>query len=127
MPRRAVTVAAYGQIVQLYQDRLYNVLLRMVGDAEEARELTQETFTRGLSKIEGFRGEASPYTWLFRIGINLSISHLRRSQKHRTFSLDGAPPGGNGQSHGGQASGLLDRMAAVGDSPAQAVEKRTAQ
>ena len=37
--------SAYGQIVVLYQDRLFNALLRMVGEAEEARELTQETFT----------------------------------------------------------------------------------
>jgi RNA polymerase sigma-70 factor (ECF subfamily) len=116
--------AAFGQIVELYQDRLYNALLRMVGDAEEARELTQETFTRGLSKIEGFRGESSPYTWLFRIGINLSISHMRRSQKRRTFSLDGKSSDGNGVPHGSQASGLLDRMAAGGESPPEAVERR---
>ena len=38
---------AFGQIVLLYQDRLYNAVLRIVGEPEEARELTQETFTRG--------------------------------------------------------------------------------
>src|SRR5687767_12883710 len=56
--------AAYGQLVVAYQDRLYNAVLRMVGDAEEARELTQETFTRGLMKLDSFRGDAGPYTWL---------------------------------------------------------------
>ena len=61
---------AYGQIVVLYQDRLYNAVLRLVGDREEARELTQEAFTRGLEKIDSFRGDASPYTWLFRIAAN---------------------------------------------------------
>ena len=68
---------AFGQIVLLFQDRLYNAILRMVGDPDEARELTQETFTRALVKIESFRGESGPYTWLFRIAVNLSISQLQ--------------------------------------------------
>ena len=79
---------AYGQIVVLYQDRLYNAVLRLVGDREEARELTQEAFTRGLEKLDSFRSEASPYTWLFRIAVNLAISQLRKVQKTRVFSLD---------------------------------------
>jgi RNA polymerase sigma-70 factor (ECF subfamily) len=122
--------SAYGQIVVLYQDRLFNALLRMVGEAEEARELTQETFTRGLEKIESFRGEASPYTWLFRIGMNLAISNLRRSQRARVFSLDGsdlrgARHDGNGQVHRhDQAAALVERIAAAdSQSPAGIAEK----
>jgi len=117
--------SAYGQIVVLYQDRLFNALLRMVGEPEEARELTQETFTRGLEKIATFRGEASPYTWLFRIGMNLAISNLRRSQRMRVFSLDGVPRGGNGQlRREDQAAALVDRLAsAKGDTPPQAAER----
>jgi RNA polymerase sigma-70 factor (ECF subfamily) len=119
--------SSYGQIVVLYQDRLFNALLRMVGETEEARELTQETFARGLEKVDTFRGEASPYTWLFRIGMNLAISNLRRSQRVRIFSLDGAGShGGNGSPHRrDQASALIDRIAsAKGDSPAQAAERK---
>jgi RNA polymerase sigma-70 factor (ECF subfamily) len=120
---------AYGQLVLAYQDRLYNGLLRIVGDRDEARELTQEAFTRGLEKLESFRGEASPYTWLFRIGMNLALSQLRAVQRHRTFSLD--RPGING--HGAkappgrpdgnqtQAAGLVDR---VTRSPAEQLEQR---
>ena len=122
--------AAYGQIVILYQDRLYNALLRMVGDPEEARELTQEAFTRGLIKLDSFRGDASPYTWLFRIGVNLAISQLRKVQRHRVFSLDRPSSNGNGKHHGAdsgddQASGLLERMKDRSSAtPADAVEKR---
>ena len=79
---------AYGQIVILYQDRLYNAVLRLVGEREEARDLTQEAFARGLEKIDSFRGDASPYTWLFRIAVNLAISQLRKIQRRRVFSLD---------------------------------------
>src|SRR5688500_9385976 len=95
---------AYGKLVAIYQDRLYNAILRIVGDHDEARELAQETFTRGLDKLDGFRGEASPYTWLFRIATNLAISRLRKVQRHRTFSLDRP----FGESSGGRGNGGND-------------------
>jgi len=116
--------AAYGQIVLAYQDRLYNAVLRLVGDREEARELTQEAFTRGLMKLDSFRGDASPYTWLFRIAVNLAISRLRKVQRHRVFSLS-AP--GHGKDNGGdeQGSGLIDRVAAKSaTTPAADLEAR---
>src|SRR5918993_4387514 len=105
---------AYGQLAVRYQDRLYNAIVRMVGDREEARELTQEALTRGLSKLDSFRGDSSPYTWLFRIAVNLAISELRKVQRHRVFSLD-APAGlngraGRGSSDDDQAAGLVDRV-----------------
>ena len=118
---------AFGQIVVLYQDRLYNALLRVIGDPEEARELTQETFTRALVKIDSFRGEAGPYTWLFRIGVNLAISQLRKIQRHRTFSLDrpATAGGANGAENDDQASSLIDRVAQDrGASPADNAETR---
>jgi RNA polymerase sigma-70 factor (ECF subfamily) len=103
---------AYGQIILLYQDRLFNAMLRLVGDREEARELTQEAFTRGLSKLESYRGDASPYTWLFRIAVNLAISQLRKEQRVRVFSLDRPAASGNGQGRdSSQAANLVDRFA----------------
>ncbi len=106
--------ASYGQLVVAYQDRLYNALLRLVGDSEEARELTQEAFTRGLMKLNSFRGDASPYTWLFRIAVNLAISHLRKVQRHRVFSLDAPPRNGNGRHDDDQASSLAERVSRNG-------------
>jgi RNA polymerase sigma-70 factor, ECF subfamily len=118
--------AAYGQLVIAYQDRLYNAVLRLVGDAEEARELTQEAFCRGLMKLDSFRGDASPYTWLFRIAMNLAISQLRKVQRHRVFSLDRPSPNGNGRHDGeDQASSLLDRLAQdPAELPPQDLERR---
>src|SRR5688572_18448845 len=123
---------AYGKLVAVYQDRLYNAILRIVGDHDDARELAQETFTRGLDKLDGFRGEASPYTWLFRIATNLAISRLRKVQRHRTFSLD--RPGsdsrgghGGGGGNGGnddQASALMNRMASNESTPADELLRR---
>jgi RNA polymerase sigma-70 factor (ECF subfamily) len=126
---------AYGQLVVRHQHRLFNAVLRMVGDREEARELTQEAFTRGLTKLDGFRGDAAPYTWLFRIAVNLAISQLRKVQRHRTFSLDrpGSRNGRHDPGAGGagkaedQAAGLAERIAATGDAaerPDEALERR---
>jgi RNA polymerase sigma-70 factor (ECF subfamily) len=118
---------AYGQVVLLYQDRLYNAVLRLVGDREEARELTQEAFMRGLMKIDSFRGDASPYTWLFRIAVNLAISHLRKVNRFRVFSLD-RPSGGKGGRYADddQASSLIDRVARerADSAPPQKMEGR---
>jgi RNA polymerase sigma-70 factor (ECF subfamily) len=118
--------SAFGQIVEWYQDRLYNAVLRMVGDPEDARELTQEAFTRALDRLETFRGESGPYTWLFRIAMNLAISRLRQDQRRRTFSLDAANAGnGKYRESPGQASSLLDRVAAdPSQSPAARMERR---
>ena len=117
---------AYSQLVLLYQDRLYNAVLRLVGDREEARELTQEAFTRGLMKLDSFRGDASPYTWLFRIAVNLAISQLRKVKRHRTFSLDASGRNGNGRhSTDDQASSLVDRLASQNTArPSETLEDR---
>jgi RNA polymerase sigma-70 factor, ECF subfamily len=81
---------AYGQIVLLYQDRLYNAMLRLVGDPDEAAELTRQSLARGLATIEQLASD-SPYEWLFGIGCNLALSLLHRNRRRRPFHLDDQP------------------------------------
>jgi RNA polymerase sigma-70 factor (ECF subfamily) len=116
---------SFGQLVVLYQDRLFNAVVRLVGDRDEAAELTQEAFTRGLASLDTFRGDAGPYTWLFRIAVNLSISRLRKVHRHRVFSLD-RPAVGNGQvgRHEDQAAGLIDRVRESSPGPPAELEQR---
>jgi RNA polymerase sigma-70 factor (ECF subfamily) len=78
--------AAFGQLVHVYQDRLYNSLLRVVGSAEDARDIIQDAFVRAFLKLETFRGSAAFYTWLYRIAFNLAMSRARRERK--VTSLD---------------------------------------
>jgi RNA polymerase sigma-70 factor (ECF subfamily) len=120
--------AAYGQLVIACQDRLYNAVLRMVGHPDDARELTQETFVRALQKLDSFRGDAQPYTWLFRIATNLVITEARKAHRQRTFSLD-RPTSPNGQSSGDdQAAGLADRLRnRAAETPAESAERRERQ
>jgi RNA polymerase sigma-70 factor, ECF subfamily len=77
---------AFGQLVLKYQDRLFNALFRVLGSAEDARDITQDAFVQAFLKLETFRGTAAFYTWLYRIGFNLAMSHAR--SKHTTQSLD---------------------------------------
>lgn len=82
--------AAFGAFVVATQDRLYTVLVRIIGDREEARELAQETYLKAFSSLASFRGDSAPYTWLYRIAVNLAIARLRKVRRHRVFSLDSA-------------------------------------
>jgi RNA polymerase sigma-70 factor (ECF subfamily) len=70
--------AAFGALVERYQDRLYNAVYRLVGSAEDARDLLQDTFVKAYENLGTFRGGSSLYTWLFRIAVNTSLSHRRK-------------------------------------------------
>jgi len=80
---------AFGALVTKYQDRIFNMILRMSGNRADAEELAQETFLKALTKINQFRGQSGFYTWLFRIAINLTTSYRRRSSRIKFQSLCG--------------------------------------
>ena len=87
--------------------------------------MTQEAFTRGFMKLDSFRGDSSPYTWLFRIAVNLAISQLRKIKRHRTFSLDAGSNGNGRHSTDDQASSLVDRLASQNTArPSEDLEDR---
>jgi RNA polymerase sigma-70 factor (ECF subfamily) len=76
---------AYGQLAARYPDRLFNAIYYRVGDADEATELIQETISRGMNRISDAADGQSPYTWLFRTGLNLCIAAQRKSRRRRVF------------------------------------------
>jgi len=86
---------AFDTLVTRYSGDIYSLLFRLTEDAEEAGDLTQETFISVFKAIKKFRGEADLKTWLFRIAINQSRNRFRWWKRHRrekTVSLD-APSG----------------------------------
>jgi RNA polymerase sigma-70 factor (ECF subfamily) len=87
--------AAFEAIVRRYGDRLHNTLYRLVGSAEDARDLAQDTFVKAYENLEHFRGGSSLYTWLFRIAVNTALSH-RRKNKRMHAGLPGPDDGGDG-------------------------------
>ena len=69
---------AFGALVSKYQDRLYHSLLCMLGNPDDALELTQDAFVQALVNLDKFRGESGFYTWLYRIAINMASSLKRK-------------------------------------------------
>lgn len=74
-----------GKILLKYQDRLFNTLMYILGNAEDAGDVMQETFIRAMLHLDTFRGECPFYAWLYRIAVNCASS-ARRSR--RVSSLD---------------------------------------
>ena len=79
---------AFEQLALLYKDRLYNYILRMVGDATETEDLTQEVFLRAFLGVERFRGTAAFSTWLYRIASNICVDALRRRQREESHTYN---------------------------------------
>lgn len=71
--------SAFDELVRRYKDRVYNVVYRFVGNREDALDVSQEVFVRAYRGIEGFRGNAKVYTWLYSIAANLARNRLRDS------------------------------------------------
>ena len=83
---------AYERLVADHSGDVYALLHRLTSDAEEARDLTQETFLRAFQSIDRFRGDASLKTWIYRIAINQARNRWRwwrRRKRDFTVSLDG--------------------------------------
>lgn len=78
---------AFGQLVRRYEGRLLSVILRFVRDRELARDLAQETFLRAYERLDQFDPARRFGPWLFRIGVNLTLDHLRRRKRRLWTSL----------------------------------------
>ena len=80
--------AALEQLVLKYQNRIYNVILKICADPDDAAELTQETFVKVIENLDRFEGRSGFYTWTFRIAVNLTLNYCQRGQKIAFRSLD---------------------------------------
>ncbi len=79
--------AAFGELVQRYERRLLRVILRFVRDENLAEDLAQETFLRVYERLEQFDTSRRFGPWLFRIGVNLTLDHLRKKKRRGLMSL----------------------------------------
>ena len=82
---------AFTELVRLYQHRVFGLLLRIMGQPDEAEELAQEVFVNVYRGLDSFRGESSLRTWIYRIALNVAIdSHRKRRQRNKEqLGLDG--------------------------------------
>lgn len=79
---------AFNELVRRYQERIYWLVRKIVGDHEDANDIAQDVFVKVYHSIKDFREESSLYTWLYRIGTNLSLNLLRKKKLKSFFSID---------------------------------------
>ena len=78
---RAGETRHFAELVTRYQDPVYAMCLRFLGDRTEAEDVAQEVFLRVHRGLSSFKGEARFSTWLYRITWNLCADWLRRNRK----------------------------------------------
>jgi len=112
---------AFEELVIRYQDRVYNLLLRLTGSGEDAQDLAQETFLKAYRALGSFRRGSKFYTWLFRIAVNSGYSHGRkqaRRQRIEGVRLDA--PANTGQA---DEPAWRDRMASPTAGPSERLDQ----
>ena len=86
---------AFRELFERYQRRVLSVVMGMLHDREAALDVTQETFIKAYRSIDRFKGEASFYTWIYRIAVNLAIDWQRREWR-RPMAAPTRSPSGDG-------------------------------
>jgi len=107
---------AFEQLVERHQRRAYRVAWSILGDAEEAKDLSQEAFLRLYERASSFDGRSKFSTWFHRILVNLCLDRRRQRQGwlRRTFGAD--------REEDPQA--LLEAQPAAAGDPADEIDKR---
>lgn len=77
----------FEKLVAAYEKNVYNIALRMVGDPEDAADMTQETFIKAYRALSSFRGDSKFSSWLYRIASNVCLDFLRSRSRHPQVSL----------------------------------------
>ena len=85
---RAGDAEAFEELYRQHARRLFSLVLRMIGSADDAEDLLQEVFLQAHRKLAGFRGESTLGTWLYRLTMNHCLDHLRGRQAKMSRATD---------------------------------------
>jgi RNA polymerase sigma factor (sigma-70 family) len=81
-------VAAFDKLIVKYRERVFGVVYNLTANREDASDLTQEAFIKAFQAINRFQGNCSFFTWLYKIAVNTTLSHLRKNRMRSFFSLE---------------------------------------
>ena len=81
-------VAAFDRLILKYRARIFAVVYNLTSNREDAADLTQDAFIKAFQSIHRFQGQSSFFTWIYRIAINSTFSHLRKNRLRSFFSLE---------------------------------------
>jgi RNA polymerase sigma-70 factor, ECF subfamily len=104
-----------------YQGRIYNLILKICSNPNDAAELTQDTFVKVIENIGKFQSRSGFYTWAFRIAVNLTLNYRKRKATVGFTSLDAELAADDEQARQGLATILSDDKS---PDPAQIAENR---
>ena len=85
---QAGDVAAFDKLILRYRARVYGIVYNLTSNREDAADLTQDAFIKAFQSINRFQGQASFFTWLYRIAVNSTVTHLRKNRLRSFFSLE---------------------------------------
>jgi RNA polymerase sigma-70 factor (ECF subfamily) len=108
--------AATQMLILKYQNRIYNVILKICANPDDAAELTQDTFVKVIENINSFKAKSSFYTWVFRIAVNLTLNHCKRKNRLQLRPFDD-----ENDDYGHRAKGALRQILADDSIPDPAV------
>lgn len=83
---------AFNELVELYGDRVYRLLVRMLGRRDEAEDMAQEVFVQVFKAIDQFRGDAKLGTWIYRIAVNLCKNRTKYLARRRAEAQEELEP-----------------------------------
>ncbi len=116
---RAGDLGAFERVYRLFQRPVYSLAMRMLGDADEAMEVTHDAFLRMNGALASYRGDAPFWAWLRKIAVNETLMRLRRrTSRLHTDSLDvddATPSSAHSPLQHAQAAELEQAMAALPD------------
>lgn len=78
---------AFEELVLKYEKTVYNLALRMVGDRDDASDMTQEAFIKAYGSLSSFRGDSKFSVWIYRIATNVCLDFLRSKSRKQQVSL----------------------------------------
>ncbi len=79
---------AFRALVERYQRKITSVALGMVRNPDDAMDIAQDTFIKAYRNLDGFKGESSFYTWLYRIVVNRAIDVQRRDRRQPVVAVE---------------------------------------
>ena len=80
-------IEAFNQLVRFYQDRIFSLAARILGDEDSAEDITQNTFLTAYLNLPRFRN-GSFRSWIYRIATNACYDELRRHKRYPVLSLE---------------------------------------
>jgi RNA polymerase sigma factor (sigma-70 family) len=85
---QAGDVAAFDRLILKYRERIFGVVYNLTSNREDAADLAQDTFIKAFQAVNRFQGHCSFFTWLYKIAVNTTLSHLRKNRMRSFFSLE---------------------------------------